>query len=61
MRLVAPQHPTKRAKACRWNLSDPQLAYPLISRQRWSDDEDEVEDEIKARIATELAERIDES
>lgn len=37
-----------------------QLAWPVVSRQRWSDDEDEAEDAIKAQIAAELAERIDE-
>ena|SRR5215813_8219770 len=37
-----------------------ELAYPVIGRQRWSDDEDEVEDAVKAQIAAELAERVEE-
>ena len=38
-----------------------ELAYPVIGRQRWSDDEAEAEDAIKAQIAAELAERVEES
>src|SRR5215471_16811881 len=37
------------------------LAYPVISRQRSSDDEAEAEEAIKAQIAAELAKRVEES
>jgi hypothetical protein len=36
-----------------------ELAYPVIGRRRWSDDEAEAEEAIKAQIAAELAERVE--